>query len=357
MKVRIEQSALKEAVGWLFPIVNPNAYLPILSGIRVEAVDGFLRLQATDLELSGEIEVPAAIDEPGVVVASASMLHAVVSRLPDSLVSLADDGSGLTVEGGRVTAHVPILVAGDFPALPSVDDGATATITDSVLDLIAKRVAPIAGGESGHQSLQSVRFSIEDGQIVAGATDERRMHSVTASAKTSGEATALLPPRLLLSLAKSGDETHVVVGEERAEFAGSDRRIITTYIAGSWGHPREFLARNTSSPVSFDREELSTSLRRCLAVTSFGKNVPLRLHASDGALEMSAVAPSGARIHDSVPTDAEFTTAINPAYLLGALDALTAPRADLRVGVGQTPIVVEDGGAFRAVVMPMAIKE
>ena len=69
MKLRCERDDLLEAVQFAARAITNRATLPVLAGLRMEATeDGTVAIGATDLELTMETQLQAAVDEPGTVV-------------------------------------------------------------------------------------------------------------------------------------------------------------------------------------------------------------------------------------------------------------------------------------------------
>lgn len=59
MKFQIGKKELLESLKSVLPAVANRSSLPILGGIRLEATDGRMKLEATDLELAIRLETPA----------------------------------------------------------------------------------------------------------------------------------------------------------------------------------------------------------------------------------------------------------------------------------------------------------
>lgn len=358
MKVRVERQELAEAVAWLQAVRGRRPYMPALHGIRMEAVDGFLRLQATDLNQSGEVEIAAAIDEPGALLPSASSLHAVTSRLPDAPVTISG-GDHLEIRAGRVTAKVPTLQVEDFPALPTVEPSATVTIPSTVLETIQKRIGAVVDPTHKNALLHGIWLSTDGGQFIAAATDSLAMHRFDATLEGDGKADAIVPASVFGVLAKLGHPLHVAFSDGRLEFAAPDRRLVTTLIEGSYPNVHAFFPDNLPDPVRIERDPLVESLKRCIALVAGVANVPLQLSASDGVIELAVANKDTGELVDSIASDVTFLSfAINPSLLLAAVEAVGSEVLDVRVTDPFKPVHLSDpaGGAVRALVMPMKTK-
>ena len=87
MKVIIERSTLLKALGHVQSVVERRNTIPILSNVLLQAEAGSLALTATDLDIEIAEQVPADIERPGAITASALTLYEIVRRLPEGAVA------------------------------------------------------------------------------------------------------------------------------------------------------------------------------------------------------------------------------------------------------------------------------
>src|SRR5688500_20384844 len=98
MKFRCERDDLLGAVQFASRAISTRATLPVLAGLRIEALEGGrVRVAATDLELTRETSFTAAVDEPGKTIVPGRLFGEVTRSLGGGQVSLA----GTERAGGR----------------------------------------------------------------------------------------------------------------------------------------------------------------------------------------------------------------------------------------------------------------
>ena len=83
MKATIERATLLKGLSHVQSVVERRNTIPILSNVLIEAVDGALRLMATDLDLQINESVAAAVDQPGATTVSAHTLFDIARKLPE----------------------------------------------------------------------------------------------------------------------------------------------------------------------------------------------------------------------------------------------------------------------------------
>lgn len=355
MKTRVEQSDLNAALGWLAGIVPQRAYLPALSGIRCEAADGHLTLQATDLERAGTVRLPAAVDEPGATLVSAGLFGAIAGKLPAGTATIVVEDAAISLQGGRVRASVPTLRLDDFPQLPDADDGITFTLAGDVAEAIAKRVAVAAETSDAKPFLTGVNLIVADGRLTASATDSYRWHRLDVDVDADGDADMLVPAVVFAQVARMGGDVEVTIADGFVQFRCGDTTLTTKPTPGQHPHPDQFFPPTDVPPVTFDRAELQTSLSRCMAVAPARHNVPVQFTFDEGTVELAIGGGDFGKVIDVVEVDGmSENVQLSPSYLAGAVAACVGDQVTLRVDALK-PVRVDGVGddTFRSIVMPI----
>ena len=83
MKLTIERAALLKSLGHVQSVVERRNTIPILSNLKLDAGDGKLALNATDMDLDIIESVAADISQPGATTAPAHTLYDIVRKLPE----------------------------------------------------------------------------------------------------------------------------------------------------------------------------------------------------------------------------------------------------------------------------------
>ena len=95
MKLTIERAALLKSLAHVQSVVERRNTIPILSNVKLEAGDGAVRLNATDMDLDIVEQAVADVATPGSTTVSAHTLYDIVRKLPDGahmLLLLRDNG-------------------------------------------------------------------------------------------------------------------------------------------------------------------------------------------------------------------------------------------------------------------------
>ena len=132
MKLRVDRDVLAEAVTWTARSVPARPPVPVLAGVRLEATETSLVLASFDYEVSAHCEVPAEVEEEGVVLVSGRLLADIAKALPAKPVDLEVEGTKVTVTCGSARFALAAMAAAtwgdaaasedeppDFPARPA----------------------------------------------------------------------------------------------------------------------------------------------------------------------------------------------------------------------------------------------
>ena len=120
MKLRVDRDVLAEAVTWTARSVPARPPVPVLAGVRLEATETSLVLASFDYEVSAHCEVPAEVEEEGVVLVSGRLLADIAKALPAKPVDLEVEGTKVTVTCGSARFALAAMAADDYPALPAM---------------------------------------------------------------------------------------------------------------------------------------------------------------------------------------------------------------------------------------------
>ena len=161
-------AATAEAVTWTARSVPARPPVPVLAGVRLEAKDASLVLASFDYEVSAHCEVPADVEEDGVVLVSGRLLADIAKALPSKPVELEVEGTKVTVSCGSSRFSLAAMAADDYPALPVMPG--------------------VAGTVDAHDLAQAV------GQVSIAASREGNWISATSEASGASPSSASILP-------------------------------------------------------------------------------------------------------------------------------------------------------------------
>lgn len=372
MKFRVERDALADAVAWAARTLPSRPSLPILAGLLLEADSSGLVVSSFDYETSSRVEVSADINQPGRVLVSGRLLAEIARSLPAQPVSLAVDGTRVSVVCGKSSFTLPTFPVEDYPALPPMPSS-SGTIAGDVFASAVGQVAVAAGRDDTLPTLTGIRIEVEGAMITLAATDRYRLamrEFAWAPSTPSLSVNALVPARTLAETAKSlagADAVNVSLaegGEGLMGFEGDGRRTTTRLLDGEFPKYRSLLPNETLSEATVNTGALIESVKRVALVAE--RNTPVRLAFADGEVVLSAGTFDEAQATESVECALQgdgLEIAFNPQYLLDGLGALDAAFTRLAFTQSTRPAVLSgvdevDGQTsadYRYLLMPVRL--
>jgi DNA polymerase-3 subunit beta len=368
MKIICQKSDLVSALARARSIGASKTPMPILSTVQLKPVGNQLQLAATDLEVGYTTSIPAKCDGEELVCIHAGDLLDRVKAMPDGEVKLDATAKAVvvTAKGSKRRFERAALSGAEFPALPSMGDGAGFDIESqalgAMLSAVHFAVEPDASRAPGNLL---IRWS--PGRLILAACNSHRISIEERVDPTiSGSGETLVPFRAVGELRKLLDtESKVrVVATPRTTFLSfgdfefSARRAEVTFTP----YEQLKIARLPGAvrlPVAPTQQAIS-AVSLAAGRGDLTSNVLLQFIGSE--LILSTKSEDRGVAHDVVPIEWSgntFELSINGSYLSDALTASGAESVALSIDTSNelAPLHVEpwDAQAGRkhyGVVMP-----
>lgn len=373
MKLRVDRDVLAEAVTWTARSVPARPPVPVLAGVRLEAGDASLILSSFDYEVSAHCEVPADVEDPGVVLVSGRLLADIAKALPSKPVDLEVEGTKVTVSCGSSRFSLAAMAADDYPALPAMP-GSSGTVDAHELAQAVAQVSIAASRDDTLPLLTSVQMEVQGDALTLMATDRYRLavREMTWQPQEADLATrALLKARTLSDVAKSlttSGDVIVALSEKGSTstgligFEAGGRRTTSLLTDGDYPPVLRLFPDSTTIHATVGREELMGAVRRVSLVAD--RSTPIHMSFTDGNLALDAGQGDDAQASEQLLSHLdgeEIATAFNPGFLLDGLTAISQPyvRFDFThpskpaVLMGADQIGGEGDPSFRYLIMPI----
>jgi DNA polymerase-3 subunit beta len=377
MKFRCERDELLNGVQFASRAISNRATLPVLSGLKIEAAeDGRVSLAATDLELTMETAIRAAVDEPGRAIVPGRLFGEMTRSLGAGQVTVGAGEAEVEIGSGRGQFRVKALAPDDYPALPLDDPAPSGESVEVSVDagLLAgalSQVVRAASTDETRQILTGVLCEIEEGSLTLAATDSYRLAVRKIDAPgASGRRDVVLPSRTLSELARAlgaGATVSASIKENLVAFAigqaGEEGQTLeqasigSRFIEGEFPKYRQLLPEGYPNKLEVDRDALLEVTKRVGLLAQ--NNLPVKLQLGS-ELEVSAHTPDvgeGQEIIDADYSGDPLVIAFNPQFLYDGVSAIQSPRVTLDVADGLKPAIIKgaDDSDFTYLLMPVRL--
>jgi DNA polymerase-3 subunit beta len=349
VRLTLPAADLAQAVTFAARALPSRPPTPVLAGLLLRAGDDTLRVTAFDQELAATAATPAAVAEPGTTLVPGRLLADIAARLPDGGLTVHTDATRLRLSGGGVRFTLALLPAGDYPALPT-PPGPAGQVDTATLAAALAQVGVAAGRDETLPVLTALSLRISGDRLSLAATDRYRVATRTlALTPVAGpvEATALVPARPLLALARAldGPACEIGAGSGLLALVSPRRQVLLRQIeAPALDYEGRIPARFATRAELPARALADAVARVALAAAP---TAPVRLAFSPGRVRVEAATGEHAEAVEDIDAAVEGTpmaAAYTPRYLTDLLGVLDGDRVVLHLTSATTPTLVTGAG-------------
>ena len=345
MKLTIERAALLKALAHVQSVVERRNTIPILSNVLIDAKGEGLKLTATDLDMEITDEASALVDIPGQITAPAHTLYEIVRKLPEGAevaLTFSGDDPRLLVQAGRYRVSLPVLPAGDFPAM-------SAEGLSSGMRLDAKDLARLIDKTRFAISTEETRYYltgiylhtvVEDGRemLRAVATDGHRLAlaEMIAPEGAAGAPGVIVPRKTIQEvrrLIEDGEESVAVhLSAQKVRFDFGRAALTSKVIDGSFPDYTRVIPRDNTRLMSLDNSLFAAAVDRVATISS-EKSRSVKLSVENGRLTLTVRNMETGQAVEELEVDYAadpFEIGFNARYLLDVAGQIGGEMVDFR---------------------------
>ena len=372
MKLTIERTALLKCLGHVQSVVERRNTIPILSNAKIEAREGVLSLNATDMDLEIVEKVATDVAQAGATTAPAHTLYDIVRKLPEgSEVELESaDGEGqLMLRSGRSRFTLSCLPIEDFPVMSEGELAHAFTLAAGDLRGIVDRTRFAISTEETRYYLNGIYLHAakRDGVDVlrAVATDGHRLASVEVPLPVgaAGMPGVIVPRKTVVEVRKlieeTADEVAIALSETKIRFSIDDGVLTSKLIDGTFPDYERVIPADNDKVLEVDRRSFADAVDRVSAIST-EKSRSVKLALSGGNLVLSASSPENGSATEELEVgyDSEaMEIGFNARYLLDITQQIEGDSAQFVMADAASPTIVREVGDASAlyVLMPMRV--
>lgn len=371
MKITIERAALLKSLGHVQSVVERRNTIPILSNVKLEAADGRLSLNATDMDLDIVETTEASIDQAGATTAPAHTLYDIVRKLPDGAeVQVEASGDGqMVLKSGRSRFQLSCLPTEDFPVLGSGELPHQFKLPALDLRALIDRTRFAISTEETRYYLNGIYLHVAERDnttvLRAVATDGHRLASAEVPLPEGAETMpgVIIPRKTVGELRKLIDETvgDVFLGlsETKARFSVETIVLTSKLIDGTFPDYERVIPKDNNKKLEVDCKSFTDAVDRVSAISS-EKSRAVKMTLADGVLTLSASSPEHGVAEEELEVSyggESLEIGFNSAYLMDITRQFESDTAELSMNDAASPTVLREADDMSAlfVLMPMRV--
>ena len=268
MKFNSDKSSLQQALQQLGKVTPARSTLPILSSVLVSAIDGKLSFQATDLEISQVIYVPATITTDGSVAITHRTLLEITSEIPEGEIEIeVDDALKVQINTSFGSYSIMGKPSEEFPSLPNIDNQQTVHLLASLLKRVIEKTSFAASRDELKPSLMGVLFHFLEVELLLVATDGHRLakHKCTGFSGEGYQGDNIVPVKFLniLSAYIEGDEMVTLnIGDNHIMMEGRETTLYSRIIDERFPEYESVFPKDNDKFLKVNREAFLSAVKR-----------------------------------------------------------------------------------------------
>jgi len=372
MKLTIERAALLKSLGHVQSVVERRNTIPILSNVKLTAMDGRLHLNATDMDLDMVAEVEADISAPGSTTAPAHTLYEIVRKLPDGaqveLDATGDDGQ-MVLRAGRSRFSLTCLPTDDFPVMAGGEPSHSFSMAAGEIRALIDRTRFAISTEETRYYLNGiyVHAAERDGAAVlrAVATDGHRLASVESPLPegAAGMPGVIVPRKAVSELRKliedHSDDVDIALSETKIRFTFGGAVLTSKLIDGTFPDYERVIPEGNDKHMDVDHRIFGDAVDRVSAISS-EKSRAVKMRLAPGVLTLAASSSEHGSATEELEVaydGEEIEIGFNSRYLLDIAQQIEGDSMRFVLADAASPTIIReiDDASALYVLMPMRV--
>jgi DNA polymerase-3 subunit beta len=396
MKVIVDRAALLDAINLISGVVAARTPRPQLQCVKITAKksgkSAEMTLAATDAEVSLRlVTTQVDVQEPGEILIPADKIRGIVAAEEGDATLTIESGDGDACHIRGTDAHFKILgyPPAELPPIPDFDKVAAgkdpsmkakAVFSHTAGDLgqMIARTLFATARENSRYAINGVLMKREGKRLEMVATDGRRLALCRQNIgggqgdKDAPAISCIIPSKALSMLQKLIESpeapVQIAITDNQILFAlGSDEEggkkavLTSNLVEGAFPPYEEVIPKDQDKRVTFDRDALSSAVRRAALLTNEeSRGVRMKFNADEKQVEFSSRAPEMGEAEINIEVSSyegqDIEIGFNPSFITDALKVIAEPEVIMELKAGNKPGLIKSGTDFVYVVMPVNLQ-
>ncbi len=300
MKFSAEKDIINNALNVVCKAAAVRGIQPVLSNVLIQTIDSNqIKLCATDLDISVEMNISAEISENGSITLPAKKLAEIISKLPSEKVSFKLQNESNTVEIKCSSSKFDIkgISSSEFPPIeyPESDDFVEVEI-EPLLKAVRQTLFATATYDMNNV-LSGVFCKIEDNILEMAALDGNRLSRIKEDIenKDSKSFSVIIPSRTLkefINIVAGVEDEKVAITVKNGQilFKLTDRYISSRLIEGQYPNYEQLIPISNSKKAKIDKSKFLSSIDRVSTMVNERTNI-VKLSFNKDNLQITADTP------------------------------------------------------------------
>lgn len=362
MEITIPHVELTKALELVGRISTRHITLPVLQCVRMEAKNGVITLQATNLEISIEVPIQGKVIEDGLVAVPTQIFLQSIQFISEKEITFRTEEQVLQLETSHTKTSIKTFAVDEFPTLNQLQ-GEESKIQGTAFSFGIKSVAFAASQTSIKPELGSVFIQQKkEHSLTFVATDSFRLMEKTVSQKgLVFEQSIMVPQKNAIELARICDVVNedpvLVTNENQCAFRFPCGVYVSSrLVTGSFPDYIQIIPKEYVTHVTVLKDDLARSFKKTNIFLNKFRQVSLMI--TDDSLTISSQNNEVGHTTDTVRAKVEgeeLSLSFNQQYIMDPLTHINDDSVKMSfAGLGRAMVMQGlNDTSLRYLVMPM----
>lgn len=364
MKFSCAKNKLQDAINIAQKAVTGKSPMPILQGIYLSAKDNILTLIGSDIDLSIETKIEAAVEEEGSIVVDSKIFGEIIRKLPNSTVYVSTtENNSINIICEKSKFDLIHMDASEFPNLPKINENMIFSIPQNVLkNMIKGTIFAIAQDET-RPILTGILFEVKNKKINLVALDGYRLALKENTIDNDNTINAVIPGKTFSEVSKilSDDDNNVNITftPNHILFNLGETKIISRLLEGEFIKYNSIIPDEYKLKVIAKKDELLECIERASLMGKDGNTNLVKFDIKDNTLIITSNSQLG-KVREElniILQGEELQIAFNSKYLIDVLKIIDDEEIVMQFDSSVSPCVIKnkDNNDYIYLVLPVRL--
>ena len=367
MKIVCSKEELKKGVDIVSKAVPTRTTMAILECILIDASSDEIKLIANDMEIAIETVIEGRVEERGIIAFDAHFLQEVVSKLPNSDVTIeTSDKLQAVITCEKARFEIVGKSGEDFPNIPIIQRNQPIVISQFTLrETIRQTIFSIADNDK-IKILSGELFEITGNKLKVVSLDGHRVSIRNIELKDSYEdKKVIVPGKTLQEIRKiiggsTEDNTNIFITDNHIIFEFDQTVVVSRLLEGEYFNINQMISSDYETKVKINKKDLHSSITRSTLMVKEQDKKPIIMNIEDDKMNLKISSFIG-NFDESIDISKEgknLQIGFNPKFFIDALNVIDDEEVTIYMLDYKNPCLIKnDNEDYIYVILPVNIRE
>ncbi len=372
MKIEILKTNLKKALDVIEKITRKNLTLPALSNVLLSIDGNFLRLDATNLEISTSWWILAKVEKEGKVAIPATFFSNLVNLLKDEKIKLETQNQNLLLKTENQTTQIHGIDPEEFPIIPKIEKEEIIIMSNKKLLESLKQIIEIPSISQIRPEISGIYFSFKKNLLKIVGTDSFRLaeKSINLKTKSKKDISFIVPQdaiRELINILEQEDQNiiiyysqnQILFENEKKEASCPHIQILSRLIEGEYPNYQEIIPKKYKTEIVVKKDEFENQLKQAGLFSGKISEVKLTVDIKKKKVKIYSESPEIGKNESYISAKIkgeDMNVSFNYKFLISGLQNIKSSEVIFELNGDEGPGVLKPVGDENYIYVSMPIK-